>query len=362
MNVEILIYAYLAICLAMIAFNIASALALRMNDPKASKKSDGFSKTVLKQLESGGADERHRRYLRKKLRHINYLMELDGILEGLFDEKPDEVRRYVETLSPVFVYLTLEYSRKNQLQAAYYPYIIKKYRLFTGTHIKAVVDMLTHMVQNSSLYCRENALQALYNIGDAGSVVNALKLLDGSGYYHNPRMITDGLLEFTGDREELDRRLWACFGELNAPLQLALMEYFRFDSGRHAEKMLEVMTDSSADLDLRLAAIRYFAKYSYEPAREALYSFACDTSPEWEYRAIAATALAEYPAPKTERILRELLFDRNWYVRYNAADSLERLGVEYDELIDIFEGDDRYASEMLRYRFDRKKLGGEMTV
>ena len=43
-------------------------------------------------------------------------------------------------------------------------------------------------------------------------------------------------------------------------------------------------------------------------------------------------------------------------MRYNAADSLERLGVKYEEMIDVFEGGDRYASDMLRYRFDRKKL------
>jgi hypothetical protein len=54
--------------------------------------------------------------------------------------------------------------------------------------------------------------------------------------------------------------------------------------------------------------------------------------------------------------LKDLLCDRNWYVRYNASDSLERLGVKYEEMIDVFEGGDRYASEMLRYRFDRKKL------
>ena len=59
---------------------------------------------------------------------------------------------------------------------------------------------------------------------------------------------------------------------------------------------------------------------------------------------------------QTEEFLKDLLCDRNWYVRYNAADSLERLGVKYEEMIDVFEGGDRYASEMLRYRFDRKKL------
>lgn len=362
MNVEMLIYAYLAICAAMIAFNIASTAVFKKKDEKILKRSDDFSDIILKQLEKGETDDSHKKYLRKKLRHINYLMAFDETLEGLFTEKPDEVKKYIETISPVFVYLTFEYSKKNKLQAAYFPYIIKKYKLFMGAKISVVVDMITNMVKDSSLYCRENALQALYNIGNAESVVTAFKLLDNSGYYHSPKMITDGLLSFTGDKSELDGKLWSTFDEFSLSLQLAFMDYFRFESGCHTEKMFSIMTDRNANQELRLSAIRYFAKYHYEPAMNALYGFAADASQAWEFKALAATALANCPAPKTERILKELLVDRNWYVRYNAADSLERIGVDYDELIDIFEGNDRYASEMLRYRFDRKKLNEEMTV
>jgi hypothetical protein len=32
------------------------------------------------------------------------------------------------------------------------------------------------------------------------------------------------------------------------------------------------------------------------------------------------------------------------------------MGLEYIDFVDIFDGDDRYASEMMRYRFDSKKL------
>ena len=36
--------------------------------------------------------------------------------------------------------------------------------------------------------------------------------------------------------------------------------------------------------------------------------------------------------------------------------ALENLNLEYADFIDIFEGNDRYAGEMIRYRFDRQKL------
>lgn len=36
--------------------------------------------------------------------------------------------------------------------------------------------------------------------------------------------------------------------------------------------------------------------------------------------------------------------------------SLEQLGFGYRDLIDVIEGHDRYASEILRYRFDVREL------
>ena len=173
---------------------------------------------------------------------------------------------------------------------------------------------------------------------------------------HHSKMIADGLLSFGGERELLDKKLWQSFNEFSLSLKLPVLDYFRFSSDAHKEKVLHIMSDKDENQELRFSAIRYFANYHYEPARDCLYGFATDNSPIWEYKAIAATALGNYPSVKTEEILRDLLCDRNWFVRYNASDSLERLGVKYEEMIDIFEGGDRYASEMLRYRFDRKKL------
>lgn len=356
MKVEILIYAYLAVCASMIVFNIVCIFIFRRKDKNIRNRSIDFTDIIEYQLDQGTIDEKHKGFLRKKLKKINHMMAFDDALEKLYAQRPEDIKKYISDLSSVFVFLTFKYNEKEQIQAAYFPYIIKKYHVFKGSGIPIVLDSLMELVKEENMYCRENALQALYSIGDAGSVIEALKLLDRAENFHHGKMITDGLLCFSGPVDELNRQLWENFDAFSGALKQAILDYFRFSSGKHCEKMLQIMTDGGENQELRFSAIRYFAKYHYEPALAHLYSLATDDAFIWEYRAIAASALGNYPAAQTEMLLKEILCDPNWYVRYNAADSLERLGVHYEEMIDIFEGRDRYAAEMLRYRFDRKKL------
>ncbi len=356
MKVEILLYSYLAVCTSMIIFNIVCIFVFRKKDKNIQKRSIDFTDIIEEQLNKGTVDDDHKKYLQKKLRKINHMMALDETLEKLYSDRPLEVQKYISDLSSVFVYLTIKYSEKNSIQAAYFPYIIKKYKVFRGVAISIVIESLTVLVKDTNLYCRENALQALYSIGDADSVVNALKIIDKNGSFHHTKMLTDGMLTFSGEREALDKKLWESFNVFSIPLKQAILDYFRFSSDRHSEKIMNIMIDEKQNQELRFSAIRYFAKYKYEKALPYLYEFASKDSPIWEYKAITATALGNYPSERTEELLKEMLCNLNWHVRYNASDSLERLGVKYEEMIDIFEGRDRYASEMLRYRFDRKKL------
>ena len=356
MKVETLIYAYLAVCVSMILFNIVCIFIFRKKDKNIKKRSIDFIDIIEAQLDQQTVDEKHKNFLRKKLKKINHMMAFDETLEKLYAERPDDIKKYIADISSVFVFLTFKYNEKNHIQAAYFPYIIKKYHVFKGSGIPIVLDSLMELVKEENMYCRENALQALYSIGDADSVIKALKILDKTGSFHHGKMIADGLLCFSGSVDELSRQLWENFDAFSVAPKQAVLDYFRFSSRDHCEKMLQIMTDGGENQELRFSAIRYFAKYYYEPALAHLYSLATDDALVWEYRAIVASALGNYPAEQTEMLLKEFLCDPNWYVRYNAADSLERLGVQYEEMIDIFEGRDRYAAEMLRYRFDRKKL------
>lgn len=107
----------------------------------------------------------------------------------------------------------------------------------------------------------------------------------------------------------------------------------------------------------RFACLRYLGRYPYPPAYADLLRYATPSeNARWEYAAIASSVLASYPGAETAAVLERNLYHPNWYIRFNASKSLEQLGFGYRDLIDVIEGHDRYASEILRYRFDVREL------
>ncbi|MGN0405598.1 MAG: hypothetical protein ACI4F1_10275 [Bariatricus sp.] len=360
MNVETMIYAYIAICVSMILFNIASVFVLEHKDRKMNQRSGDFEEKIkeeFERLEKGKTlSGEHLRYLSKKMQRISNLMAFDETMERLRKEKLEAVKDYLDAVCPIFVYLVMEYKKKSELQVAYFPYVIQKYGIIRNKSIPAINEMLLNLVKEPSVYCRENALKALYSTGDAECVMKAFWILDKSDLYHNPKLLTDGLLGFAGSHEALAAEIWKNYEQFSAEMKVTLLNYIRFDSGKFCGKMLELLADPNENDEVHYACIRYFAKYPYDAAYPFLIGFMKeDTDRAWQYAAIAATALAAYPGEETVEILKKSLGSPNWYVRLNASRSLEILGLDYVELIDVFEGKDRYASEILRYQFELRK-------
>ena len=357
MKAEVLIYAYLAVCAAMIGFNIACIFVFRVKDKRLDHYSRRFIKIVHQVIEDQTVTEEHCKYLSKKLKKINNLMAFDKTLEELFPQNPKQTKDYIRQLSSVFIYLTLEYKKKSEIQAAYFPYIIHKYKVFQGQPISIVMDTMLELVHSPSLYVRENALQAIYSIGSVECTMNALWILNESTYYHHPKMITDGLLNFSGDTKQLAERLWNNLHRFSQKMQRVIVDYFRFSSSDHQERILELLTSHGVDDEVAYSCIRYLGKYAYPPAYPILTGIVERYQHnQWIYTAVTASALASYPGDRTVAVLKELLHSPNWHVRSNASQSLMSLGLYYTDMIDVFEGRDRYASEIMRYRFDQKNM------
>ena len=213
------------------------------------------------------------------------------------------------------------------------------------------------LVHFPSLYVRENALQAIYSIGSVECTMNALWILNESTYYHHPKMITDGLLNFSGDTKQLAERLWDNLHHFSKKMQRVIVDYFRFSSSDHQERILELLTSHGVDDEVAYSCIRYLGKYAYPPAYPILTGIVERYQHnQWIYTAVTASALASYPGDRTVAVLKELLHSPNWHVRSNASQSLMSLGLYYTDMIDVFEGRDRYASEIMRYRFDQKNM------
>ena len=357
MRVEVLVYTYLAVCAAMIGFNIACIFVFRIKDKRLDRYSQRFIRIVCQVIEDGTVTEEHCKYLSKKLKKIKNLMAFDKTLEELFARNPEQIKDYIRQLSSVFTYLALEYRKKSEIQAAYFPYIIHTYKVFQGQPISIVMDTMLELVRSPSLYVREHALQAIYSTGSVEYTIKALLILNESSYYHHPKMIPDGLLNFSGDTKQLGERLWDHFDRFSNRMRRVIVDYFRFSSPDHQERILKLLTSQCVDDEVAYSCIRYLGKYAYPPAYPVLTDIIEKYQHnQWIYTAITASALTNYPGDRTVSILKALTQNANWHVRSNASQSLMALGLYYTDMIDVLEGHDRYASEIMRYRFDQKNM------
>ena len=367
MNIETLLYIYLFVCASMIVFNIITAIVLRGIDRRTVRTSEKFKKQVAYQLgrlwraEETDAlgrtavEESHKRYLQKKLKRVGNMIAFDRMLETAYIEDPRVIKAYLSDLDSVFIYLTASYLRKSRIEAAYFPYIIKKYRLISHRPFPSIVGSLLQLLREPSIYCRENAMQALYTTGDPDCIMEALGIIDKSELFFHGKLLSDGLLNFSGSTRALNDRIIEKFSDFSTDMRIALLNYLRFSSGEYREFALGLLSDEKQNAEIRYACIRYLGKYPLDAAYPLICSFAVGSSSEkWEYAAIASSALGSYPGEKTVALLKSNLYSHNWYIRFNSAESLERLGVTYENLADIIDGNDRYASEILQYRFERR--------
>ena len=95
MDVETLIYAYLAICTSMIVFNCACVFVFRMRNAKLQKRSSILEEHITEQIQrikdGKPAAESHKEFLKKKLLRINHLMAFDETLDRLLNREPEAV-------------------------------------------------------------------------------------------------------------------------------------------------------------------------------------------------------------------------------------------------------------------------------
>lgn len=359
-----MLFIYIAICISMIAFNIVYVFILRRNDRQLDRGCEEYDRLIHKQLEridSGlGVDERHKKRLRRELRRTAGLTAFDRSMEVIYAESPERADAYLLELYPVFVYLSAHYHGRDTIKRAYFPYIVGKYNILKYKEDCEILARMFELLRSDNVYCRENALGAIYETEKPAHVVRALKLIDENPCFHHPKLVCDGLLRFSGDRDMLGGMLWKCFEGFSVDMQLNILNFLRFAGIRCDGSMLDVLLDEKRNQELRFSAMRYFEKFYCAEAMKPLQDFADNRDGRpWEYQSIATSALKSYPDGRTAEILKKNLSNSNWYIRRNAAISCDALGFSYSELVHVFDGGDRYAREMLRYRFDRREAEKE---
>lgn len=364
MKIEIMIYVYIAICVSMMAFNIVYIFVLKHREKSLGKNSERFEKYICEQLErieNGEAvTDSHKKFLKRSLQRTAGITAFDKALENIYRTLPETGEKYLMFVFSVFEYLTHKYISKDTIKIAYFPYILQKYNILKHDETGKLTDILLELLRSVNVYCRENTLKAVYSMQKSEIVIASLKIIDKNLSFHHPKLICDGLMSYMGDKEVLKQKLFESFGAYSVNMQLNILNYLRFGNVRCDKEMYEILTSEKANSELRFSAIRYFEKFPSAQAENVIHAIAENKEGRtWEYQAIASSALKSYPGNVTFRILVENLSSSNWHIRQNSAQSLEKLGYTYHDLINVFDGNDRYAREIMRYRLDKRKAEKE---
>lgn len=358
MNIEILIYMYALLCLALIGFDCLWFLISYLKNKRIKKSEAEFCKKLEDQLKKitsvNEIEKSHVKHLIKKLRNVDNLKAFHMALEKSKDNKG--IKPFLPQLGKIFVLLAAKYEKQQSINKAYFAYVMSQYPITSVETAKSISEILITYLYDKSVYCRENALQALYQFGDEENIIRAVKILDNRKVYYNSKLLTDGLYSFKGSHEKLSNKLLESFSFFHEPMQVVIINYLKLINIDLSEMLFGLLIDKNLNNEIKFALIRYYGKHYFEPAKKVLIDYLLQkNSEEWESAALSARALSRYEDRLVIDVLKSSLSSRNWYVRLNAASSLCEMNVSEEELLDIINGNDRFAREILQYTFSIRK-------
>lgn len=358
MKIEWLIALYLFVSLMMIVFNFGFLGYEKVHAKRFAAKTARIAEALRVEIERNAEfpTDEHKHMLERRMKQLSGMESFDLTMARLEELDPEKSDRYLRGISSVFDHLTYHFAKKSDLHRAYFAYVLKRwYRQRPASD--TVTQALLRYMREGSFYARQNAFEALSQVGSARAFADAVELVERGGDFHHPKLVTETALAFAGGAHELEEELKSRFDSFQPNTQTAVINYLRMSGAGDPEKLCALLDDDTADLEVRLACARYFMRHFWEPAEGVLRRLAASDDPAtWEYAAVAATALASYPSIETLDVLKRCLSSPSWFVRQNAAKTLFDWGLDLDDLDDVMNGPDAYARDMLTYRWELEEV------
>lgn len=354
MKIEWLVFFYMAVSISMALFDLGFLVYEKVHTKRFAERTARLSEHLAHEIDRNAdfPTPEHMQAIEHQLHSVSGLESFDLSMEHLCELGQERAERYLRGITEVFDKLTFHYATQDDLDRAYFAYVVRRwYRAEPASN--AMDETLLRIVREGSLYARQNALEALAQVGGAETFARAVASINMSDQFHHPKLVTEAAMAFKGDKEQLARELMQRFDDLSAEHQASVVNYLRMVHLGDPTRFLALMQQEGADREVRLACMRYFMTNPRPEAADPIRRFASsDDTGAWEFASVAASVLVAYPGAETTAVLRDCLSSPTYYVRHNAAKSLYDLGATLDgDLADVMAGPDRYAREMLEYRW-----------
>ena len=193
--------------------------------------------------------------------------------------------------------------------------------------------------------------QKIYNnkLDNPKYIVKTFLKMNYENCNHHYKLLSDGLLNFKGDKKELSYMFLDNYNKFNNNFRLAIINYFiRIDIDLSKE-MYKILLEET-NKEVKISLLRYFGKHKYDKVKDKLIEFLND---DYEYAIVSIQSLQNYDGLDVVESLKKSLTSSNWYVRNRAAQGLiNRLSK--DEINKLLKIDDKYAIDALNYQIEMR--------
>lgn len=356
LTVENVIYFYLFICITLLIFNILYMVREKPLKRRRERKLGRWRKWLAVLLSDGEQHDKmpNTEKMFSRLVKVEELIGFEQAMEEVYTANPDAVWEFFRNNRPLIHRLATAYGKKEAMERAFFAYVIAEFHPPVEEEHDILTEILLGYMENSTVYCRENVLCALYALGNEQAVEHAFAVLNERGWYHHPRLLSDGMANFTGDKGSLARRLWRHRAQWADFLVVATVQFAIGLEENFSDLFLEGLRNEALSVEVRFALIRYFMRHRCPEVKSILLNYMENSDQENGLAIVAASALSRYPGEDTVQTLKKALHSRNWYVRHNAAGSLADLGAISEAMEAVRSSGDRYASEMMIYMAGEK--------
>ena len=269
------IYFHIGVCILLIIFEIGWTQYIKFHKIKLKRNTEKYKKQIQEQMNyiklTGKIRKNYCRMLRIKLRNVNNLMAYEEAYSEMMENENFVI--YRRKMFYTFIKLAIYYEkRKSETEKAYFAYIIGKYfKNIESEYVLSVfIGTLYRILGCKSIYCKINAMDAIYSIGTTEHIIRAISIINENQKSFNQEILANGLKTVECDRQKLAEELFNRFDEYNKDIQISIIKFLSDFPCIDEELILEKLKNSSTAVDVRCEIMRYFQKNKNEKAKQYL--------------------------------------------------------------------------------------------
>lgn len=256
-----ILYLYIIICVSMFGFNlIYMFMSLGFKKREYLRKAI-WKKILLKEFKHLEKNDKisytHKILLMILLKRVRLLSSFNYALRELSHTHKSECHEYIFSYRKVFIYLANYFVVKSPLYRGYYAYIMGNVFSINKNEMEDILIIFIKHLDGSTSYCRKNIFTTLSKFGHIGIMEQFIIKLSELGKKYDSKLLSMGLNDFSGDKEELCRRLWSHYRRMNDSILIALIHFSSAINFDCTEVLYKIYETKSCSNDVKYEIDKY---------------------------------------------------------------------------------------------------------